>query len=82
LHPYRTITQHYPSTIQRSRANNAEPNRSVANSTEQQLTSNHAALDEQDSLQNGLKEVKDGFEGQLPAKGLEHYLQEQEKNLI
>jgi two-component system response regulator PilR (NtrC family) len=82
LHPYRTITQHYPSTIQRSRANNAEPNRSVANSTEQQLTSNHAALDEQDSLQNGLKEIKDGFEGQLPAKGLEHYLQEQEKNLI
>ncbi|WP_201607868.1 sigma-54-dependent transcriptional regulator [Psychrobacter okhotskensis] len=82
LHPYRTITQHYPSTIQRSRANNAEPNRSVANSTEQQLTSNHAALDEQDTLQNGLKEVKDGFEGQLPAKGLEHYLQEQEKNLI
>ena len=82
LHPYRTITQHYPSTIQHPRANNAEPDRSVANSTEQQLTSSHAALDEQNSLRNGLKDVKGGFEGQLPVKGLEHYLQEQEKNLI
>ena len=82
LHPYRTITQHYPSTIQRPRANNVEPDRSVANSTEQQLTSSHAALNEQDRLRNGLKDVKEGFEGQLPAKGLEHYLQEQERNLI
>lgn len=82
LHPYRTITQHYPSTIQRSRANNVESDHSVVNSTEQQLTSSYAALDDQndqDDLQNSLK---DSFEGQLPAKGLEHYLQEQEKTLI
>ena len=82
LHPYRTITQHYPSTIQRSRANNVESDHSVVNSTEQQLTSSHAALDDRDGLQNSLKDSKDSFEGQLPARGLEHYLQEQEKSLI
>ena len=82
LHPYRTITQHYPSTIQRSMANNVESDRSVVNSTEQQLQSSHATLDEQEGLQNSLKDSKDSFEGQLPTKGLEHYLQEQEKTLI
>ena len=42
----------------------------------------HAALDDQDGLKNSLKDSKERFEGQLPAKGLEHYLQEQEKTLI
>lgn len=82
LHPYRTITQHYPATIQRSRANNVESDRSVVNSTEHQLTRSHATLDNQDGLQNSLRDSKERFEGQLPAKGLEHYLQEQERNLI
>lgn len=82
LHPYRTITQHYPSTIQRSRAYKVESDRSVVSSTEQQLTRSHTTLDDQDGLQNSLDDSKERFEGQLPAKGLEHYLQEQERNLI
>ncbi|WP_275691782.1 sigma-54-dependent transcriptional regulator [Psychrobacter glaciei] len=73
LHPYRTITQHYPSTIQRSMANSIESDRSPISSIEQELTTSH---DEQTGS-------KEDFQSQLlPAKGLEHYLQEQEKNLI
>lgn len=73
LHPYRTITQHYPSTVQRSMANSIESDRSPISSIEQELTTSH---DEQTGS-------KEGFQSQLlPAKGLEHYLQEQEKNLI
>lgn len=73
LHPYRTITQHYPSTIQRSMADSVEPDRSPTSSIEQELTTSH---DEQTGS-------KENFQSQLlPAKGLEHYLQEQEKNLI
>ncbi|MBF4489656.1 sigma-54-dependent Fis family transcriptional regulator [Psychrobacter sp. N25K4-3-2] len=76
LHPYRTITQHYPSTIQRSTANNIESDRSPISSIEQELTASNTTQDEQ-------TESKEDFQSQLlPAKGLEHYLQEQEKNLI
>ncbi|WP_352310618.1 sigma-54 dependent transcriptional regulator [Psychrobacter sp. W2-37-MNA-CIBAN-0211] len=76
LHPYRTITQHYPSTIQRSTANSIESDRSPVSSIEQELTASHTTQDEQ-------TESKEDFQSQLlPAKGLEHYLQEQEKNLI
>ncbi|WP_440464977.1 sigma-54-dependent transcriptional regulator [Psychrobacter sp. ASPA161_6] len=76
LHPYRTITQHYPSTIQRSMADSSEPDRSPISSIEQELTTSHTTHDEQ-------TRSKEDFQSQLlPAKGLEHYLQEQEKNLI
>ncbi|MGM8939130.1 sigma-54-dependent transcriptional regulator [Psychrobacter glaciei] len=76
LHPYRTITQHYPSTIQRSMANSIESDRSPISSIEQELTTSHTTHDEQ-------TRSKEDFQSQLlPAKGLEHYLQEQEKNLI
>lgn len=76
LHPYRTITQHYPSTIQRSMANSIESDRSPISSIEQELTTSHTTHDEQTGS-------KEDFQSQLlPAKGLEHYLQEQEKNLI
>lgn len=73
LHPYRTITQHYPSTIQRSMANSIESDRSPISSIEQELTTSHTTHDEQ-------TRSKEDFQSQLlPAKGLEHYLQEQEK---
>ncbi|MBP3946991.1 sigma-54-dependent transcriptional regulator [Psychrobacter sp. K31L] len=76
LHPYRTITQHYPSTIQRSMANSIESDRSPISSIEQELTTSHTTHDEK-------TRSKEDFQSQLlPAKGLEHYLQEQEKNLI
>jgi len=76
LHPYRTITQHYPSTIQRSMANSIESDRSPISSIEKELTTSHTTHDEQ-------TRSKEDFQSQLlPAKGLEHYLQEQEKNLI
>ncbi|MFT5120284.1 MAG: two-component system response regulator PilR (NtrC family) [Psychrobacter glaciei] len=76
LHPYRTITQHYPSTIQRSTANSIESDRSPISSIEQELTARHTTQDEQTGSKEDLQSQL------LPAKGLEHYLQEQEKNLI
>lgn len=76
LHPYRTITQHYPSTIQRSMTDSVEPDRSPISSIEQELTTSHTTHDDKTGS-------KEDFQRQLlPAKGLEHYLQEQEKNLI
>ena len=57
-------------------ANSIESDRSPISSIEQELTASHVTHDEQTGS-------KEDFQSQLlPAKGLEHYLQEQEKNLI
>ena len=83
LHPYRTITQHYssmtPSINQRSAANTIESaDRSIGQHTQESLIQQH---DDSEGLNKstGAKAIADI---QLPAQGLEHYLQEQEKQLI
>ena len=86
IHPYRTTTQHYPSmntspASKHSAENAAKPadaDSSVVSSLEDSI---YNKADEQDSL---IKPVDTGnmTTGQLPAQGLEHYLQEQERRLI
>ena len=77
LHPYRTSIQHYSSTIQRASPTSIEPSTSVADSHEKELPTGSIPLENNDT--KNLPELGDG---QLPSKGLEHYLQEQEKQLI
>ena len=78
LHPYRTNAQHYPSMIQRSESHHAEnPNHTARHNHEESIT-NRSILQESDEKAI-LSKLKDG---QLPSQGLEHYLQEQEKQLI
>ncbi|MDE4455072.1 sigma 54-interacting transcriptional regulator [Psychrobacter sp. DAB_AL62B] len=91
LHPYRTITQHYssmtPSAIpstsssinQRSAVNTVEStNNSIGQHTQESLIKQH---DDGEGF-NQSTDTKGIADGQLPAQGLEHYLQEQEKQLI
>ncbi|WP_201597788.1 sigma-54-dependent transcriptional regulator [Psychrobacter vallis] len=76
LHPYRTHTQHYPSMTQRPAANSIEDSVNLnahdgsgTSETNQQLANekvNHSNL----------------TDSELPLRGLEHYLQEQERQLI
>ena len=78
LHPYRTNTQHYPSMVQRPASQQAGPSKNVASHNNQEttpLSSGQQEIDEKVSL-------NESTEGQLPLQGLEHYLQEQEKQLI
>jgi len=79
LHPYRTNTNHYPSMIQHSSASNDSSSTNVASTYDKEslLDSNVQQKTAQDI--SGLQEL---FDGQLPPQGLEHYLQEQEKQLI
>ena len=84
IHPYRTTTQHYPSMntspASPRLAENAEKtaDKSVASSLDASINNQ---FDEQDSLsKSGHKE--DITADHLPAQGLEHYLQEQERRLI
>ena len=84
IHPYRTTTQHYPSMntspASPRLAENAEKtadNLVVSNLDE----SINSQADEQDSLSKSVHK-EDIAAGQLPAQGLEHYLQEQERRLI
>lgn len=77
LHPYRTNTQHYPSMIQRSVPNNTEPSTSSSDTNEKVPL--HRPIQPKENETTSLQEPLDG---QLPAQGLEHYLQEQEKQLI
>ena len=84
IHPYRTTTQHYPSMntspASPRLAENAEKlaDKSVASSLDASINNQ---ADKQDSLsKSGHKE--DIAAGHLPAQGLEHYLQEQERRLI
>ena len=83
LHPYRTITQHYssmtPSINQRSVPNTVESaDSSIGQHIKESLIEQH---DDNEGLNKptGTKAIADI---QLPAQGLEHYLQEQEKQLI
>ncbi|MGP4864270.1 sigma-54-dependent transcriptional regulator [Psychrobacter sp. T6-5] len=77
LHPYRTNTQHYPSMIQRSVPNHTEP------STSPSYTNEEAPFNRSTQpKENDITSLQEPLDGQLPAQGLEHYLQEQEKQLI
>ena len=84
IHPYRTTTQHYPSmntspASTRSAENNEKlADKSVASSLDASINNQ---ADKQDSLSKSVHK-EDITAGQLPAQGLEHYLQEQERRLI
>ncbi|MGP5338551.1 sigma 54-interacting transcriptional regulator [Psychrobacter maritimus] len=84
IHPYRTTTQHYPSMntspASTRSAENTEKlaDKSVASSLDASINNQ---VDEQDSLSKSVHK-EDITAGQLPAQGLEHYLQEQERRLI
>ena len=84
IHPYRTTTQHYPSMntspASTRSAENTEKlaDKSVASSLDASINNQ---ADEQDSLSKSVNK-EDVAAGHLPAQGLEHYLQEQERRLI
>ena len=84
IHPYRTTTQHYPSMntspASTRSAENTEKlaDKSVASSLDASINNQ---ADKQDSLSKSVHK-EDITAGQLPAQGLEHYLQEQERRLI
>ena len=86
IHPYRTTTHHYPS-MNTSPASNrsaenvaklADADSSVASSLEDAIDNK---ADEQESIIKPV-DTENMTTGQLPAQGLEHYLQEQERRLI
>ncbi|MDA5133650.1 sigma-54-dependent transcriptional regulator [Psychrobacter sp. ANT_H3] len=84
IHPYRTTTQHYPSMntspASTRSAENTEKlaDKSVGSNLDASINNQ---VDEQDSLSKSVHK-EDITAGQLPAQGLEHYLQEQERRLI
>lgn len=80
LHPYRTNIQHYSSMIQRSVANEVErPNATITNNDrKKQSIDRHFIETENDTSANPSAFA----DGELPSEGLEHYLQEQETQLI
>ncbi|WP_201580188.1 sigma-54 dependent transcriptional regulator [Psychrobacter sp. Pi2-52] len=79
LHPYRTNTNHYPSMVQHSSASNNSSSTNVASTHGKESLLDSTAQQETSKDISGLPEL---FDGQLPPQGLEHYLQEQEKQLI
>jgi len=79
LHPYRTNTNHYPSMVQHSSASNDSSSTKVVNTHDKESLFDPTAQQETSKDISGLREL---FDGQLPPQGLEHYLQEQEKQLI
>ncbi|MFP3455987.1 sigma-54 dependent transcriptional regulator [Psychrobacter sp. SIMBA_152] len=79
LHPYRTNTNHYPSMVQHSSAGNDSSSTSVASTHDKESLLDSTAQQETSKHISRLQEL---FDGQLPPQGLEHYLQEQEKQLI
>ncbi|OXL20416.1 sigma 54-interacting transcriptional regulator [Psychrobacter sp. DAB_AL32B] len=91
LHPYRTITQHYssmtPSAIPSTSSSINQPSavntvgstdNLIGQQTQESLSKQH---DDGEGF-NQSTDTKGIADGQLPAQGLEHYLQEQEKQLI
>lgn len=83
LHPYRTNTNHYPSMVQHSSASNDSSSTNVASTHDKESLLDSTA--QQESAQETSKDIsglQELFDGQLPPQGLEHYLQEQEKQLI
>ena len=79
LHPYRTNTNHYPSMVQHSSASNDSSSTNVASTYDKESLLDSTAQQETSQDISCLQEL---FDGQLPPQGLEHYLQEQEKQLI
>jgi len=79
LHPYRTNTNHYPSMVQHSSASNDSSSTNVASTHDKESLLDSTAQQETAQDISCLQEL---FDGQLPPQGLEHYLQEQEKQLI
>ena len=79
LHPYRTNTNHYPSMVQHSSASNDSSSTNVASTHDKESLLDSNIQQETSKDISGLQEL---FDGQLPPQGLEHYLQEQEKQLI
>jgi len=79
LHPYRTNTNHYPSMVQHSSASNDSSSTNVASTYDKESLLDSNVQQETSKDISGLSEL---FDGQLPPQGLEHYLQEQEKQLI
>lgn len=77
LHPYRTNTQHYPSMVQRSASHQVEAasHTSLRHEAETIIQASNPDGNEKPKS-NALEDC------QLPLQGLEHYLQEQEKQLI
>lgn len=83
LHPYRTNTNHYPSMVQHSSTSNDSSSTNVASTHDEESLLDSTA--QQESAQETSKDISglpELFDGQLPPQGLEHYLQEQEKQLI
>ena len=78
LHPYRTHTQHYPSVIKGAAANH--PKTAQGDSAETINTAKGLAATHQAA--QAPNETKNINNTGLPAQGLEHYLQAQEKQLI
>ena len=77
--PYRTITQHYPSMNARAAASPTAQLDKTAPSAMSEPLSNEAENSE--NLRPPVNQENIST-GQLPAQGLEHYLQEQERQLI
>ena len=78
LHPYRTNTQHYPSMRQRPSNEQTELSNSSPRYDDTQAVSLNSAQETVDER----KQLNELTTDQLPPRGLEHYLQEQEKQLI
>jgi two-component system response regulator PilR (NtrC family) len=84
-HPYRTITHHYASMKQQSVKAMVKRAESVNKDADSDKTDSVANLD--NSIDSNIdilnsSAIKNTVNSQLPIQGLEHYLQEQEKQLI
>jgi two-component system response regulator PilR (NtrC family) len=84
-HPYRTITHHYASMKQQSVKAMVKRAESINKDADSDKTDSVANLDNSidsniDTLNSSA--IKNTVNSQLPIQGLEHYLQEQEKQLI
>ena len=78
LHPYRTNIQHFPNMVKPSTSHHAQsPNETAQHHDKGSI--NHQAIQKGNDEKISLNELADG---QLPAEGLELYLQEQERQLI
>ena len=96
-HPYRTITHHYasvkqplkPHAISDSTASTVEVKQQslVTGTDSMNKTTEYSVTDLVDNIENDINKlnsatIKNTLNAQLPAQGLEHYLQEQERHLI
>ncbi len=97
LHPYRTITHHYTSVKQPSKSHAISDSTASTAEVEQQSlatradsinkTTENNGTDSVDNIENDINKlnsatIKNTLSAQLPTQGLEHYLQEQERQLI